>query len=68
MYDDLSEDAILAREELEDEVWVEQQKWQRQEEQEESIAIWEQDYYQNLRCWPESWMYDQLYRSNNEAC
>lgn len=67
MDDDLCQDAILDRQQLEEEVAIEAQKWQEREDREARIAAWEQDYLKQFGCWPDDWMYEEIFNEDVEA-
>lgn len=67
MDDDLSEDALLERERLAEEVDAEAQQSEAIEKSFERIEKWEEDYFRTFGCWPEEWMCNEFFESDVQA-
>lgn len=67
MSEDLCQNAILDRQQLEEEVAVEAQKRQEREDNEARLEAWEQDYLKQFGSWPEEWMYQERFEADVKA-
>lgn len=67
MDEDLCQDAILDRQQLKEEMALKEQEWQEREDNEARNMDWEQDYRRQFGCWPDDWMYEEMYNEDVKA-